>query len=324
MSHFITVPINANGIVYDSDMNAVIQEAMAVIPFAFTDIFIYSHGWGNNAAVALDEYNRFSVDLAKRILLFSRLNPSPLTRPPGETLGIGIHWPSDFTEDAGSVLNNLELLTFYTMEHRADAVGRNAVYVILRLILGGRIATDPAVRISLIGHSFGCKVVLAALDELQADIANGTIPLHPGTTFQAVLLEAATDNDNLESGDIYGRVQLLPIRLLASRSQLDLALTKWFPLAGKLANLLKNAPMALGAGGPSPATMTQYGAADFSVNPGFVAASVPHTARLAVADLTPVHQARTNAGTFSGGFAGSHSDINFEEVYQMVCGFFFR
>ena len=324
MSHFITVPINANGIVYDSDMDAVIGQAMAVVPFDFTDIFIYSHGWGNNAAVALDEYNRFSIDLAMRILTFAKLSPGPLTRPPGETLGIGIHWPSEITEDAGSVLNNLELLTFYTMEHRADAVGRNAVYVMLRLILSARRIAEPPVRISLIGHSFGCKVVLSALDELQADIANGTIQLHPGTTFQAVLLEAATDNDNLESGDIYGRVQLLPIRLLASTSQLDLALTKWFPLAGKLANLLKNAPAALGAAGPTGATMTQYGGTTFTVAPGFVASSVPNTARLTVADLTPVHQARATAGTFSGGFAGSHSDINFEEIYQMVCGFFFR
>ncbi len=56
MSHFITVPINENGIVYDTGMNQVVQEAMSVDPFGFNDVFLYSHGWGTDADAALDEY----------------------------------------------------------------------------------------------------------------------------------------------------------------------------------------------------------------------------------------------------------------------------
>ena len=324
MSHFITVPINANGIVFDADMDSVVQEAMAVDPFNFSDVFLYSHGWSNDAAVALDEYNRFSVDLAKRIIQFGRLSPTSLSHLPGETLGVGIHWPSEITEDATSPLNNFQLLTFYTMEHRADSVGRNAVYIILRLILRSRTAADPPVRISFIGHSFGCKVILSALDEIQGDIANGTIPLHPGTKLQAVLLEPATDDDNLEQGDIYGRVQQLPIRLLITKSELDVALTHWFVVAGKLANLLKAERHALGDTGPTATTVAQFGgAAEVAIVPDFNAASVPSAARLLIADLTSVHQARVSAGLYKSGIAGSHSDINFEEIYQLVCGFLF-
>jgi hypothetical protein len=328
MSHFITVPINENGIVFSSDMNLVVQEAMLVDPFGFSDVFVYSHGWGNDSAVALDEYNRFSVDLAKKILEFRNLNPGLLTRMPGETLGVGIHWPSEITEDPGSPLNNLQLLTFYTMEHRADSVGRNAVYIMLRLILSSRVAPAPPVRISLLGHSFGCKVVLAALDELQADIANNTIPMHPDTEFQVVLLEPATDFDNLEPGDIYGRVNLLPVRILMTTSQLDYALTRWYVAAGRLANLLKAPRQALGASGPSAPTSQAFGGAtNVSIAPGFTATSVPGGGRLLVADLTPVHQARVNLGPDQGGYAGglqgSHSDINFAEIYQLVCGFLF-
>ena len=40
--------------------------------------------------------------------------------------GVGIHWPSEITEDPGSPLNVLQLFTFYTMEHRADAVGERS------------------------------------------------------------------------------------------------------------------------------------------------------------------------------------------------------
>ncbi len=219
-------------------------------------------------------------------------------------------------------------MTFYTMEHRADAVGRNAVYIMLRLILESRVDPDPPVRITLLGHSFGCKVVLSALDELQADIANETIPIHPATEFQAVLLEPATDNDNLEAGDIYGRVQELPVRLLVTTSQEVLALTKWYPDAGKLANLLKAPPSALGAAGPTDATVDQFGgAARVDVVTGFTAAAVPAGGRLVVANLTPVHSARLalgpDKGGYAGGFAGSHSDINFNEIYQLVCGFLF-
>jgi hypothetical protein len=36
-----------------------------------------------------------------------------------------------------------------------------------------------------------------------------------------------------------------------------------------------------------------------------------------------VHQARVNAGLYDGGFSGSHSDINFAEVYELVMGFMF-
>jgi hypothetical protein len=69
MSHYITVPINENGIIFDIDMVAVVQEAIAVSPFGFEDVYVYSHGWSTDAYGALDLYNRFSVDLAKLLLL---------------------------------------------------------------------------------------------------------------------------------------------------------------------------------------------------------------------------------------------------------------
>src|SRR5580704_8579372 len=119
MAHYVTIPINENGIIFDPDMDAVIQEAIANTPFGFQDVYLYSHGWATDAYQALDEYNRFSIDLAKLILL---AGPTAYSKPPRDSLGVGIHWPSEITEDPGSTLNALQLLTFYTMEHRADAV----------------------------------------------------------------------------------------------------------------------------------------------------------------------------------------------------------
>jgi hypothetical protein len=327
ISHYITVPTNANGIIFDADMNGVVAEAVALDPFNFGDVFVYSHGWSTNAARALDEYNRFSVDLAKRILIYGRNKPTVFSDPPQDSLGVGIHWPSEITEDPSSPLNVAQLFTFYTMEHRADAVGKNAVYSMLRLMLNARCGTGKPLRIFLLGHSFGCKVVCAALEDLQGDIAGGTVQLEAGTTFAAVLLEAATANDNLEPGDIYGRLVDLPLRILTTQSSRDKALTEWFVAAGKLANLFKTPRQALGAQGPTQKTLDAFGGANaLSIQTGFTAADAKgHVSqRLVVADLTPVHTERATQHLYDGGASGSHSDINFAEVYELVCAFLYR
>ena len=123
MAHYITVPINANGIVFDVDMNSVVIEAVAVDPFGFRDVYVYSHGWSTDAARAMDEYNRFSTDLVKRILIFDKQVPPVLAEPPRDSLGVGIHWPSEITEDPSSALNIAQLFTFYTTIARTPWVG---------------------------------------------------------------------------------------------------------------------------------------------------------------------------------------------------------
>ena len=326
MSHFVTIPINENGIIFDTDMNSVVKEAIAVDPFGFQDIYIYSHGWSTDAYRALDEYNRFSVDLAKQLLLLDAQKPPTFANPPRNSLGVGIHWPSEITEDPNSPLNALQLFTFYTMEHRADAVGKNAVYAMIRLMLQARAGAGLPLRFFLLGHSFGCKVLCAALQDLQVDIVNGTIPIDAGTSFRVVLLEGATDNNNLEPGDIYGNVRdIQNFDILVTKSSLDLALHVWFVAAGAAANLFRSPRQALGAAGPTPATITAFGGSDsISISPGFVTSNMANLGhRLIVADLSPVHQYRKDQHIYDGDLSGSHSDINFLEVYYMISGFLF-
>ncbi len=330
MSHFITVPVNENGVVYDAGMSAVVSEAMLPYPFGFNDVFVYSHGWSTDAASALDSYNRFSVDFARRSLEAALLTPAILKRPPGPALGMGVHWPSEITEDPGSPLNKLQLFTFYTMEHRADVVGKNALYAMLRLIVQSRATTDAGLRVMLLGHSFGCKVICAALQDLQVDMASGAVPSYPNLSFDVALLEPATDQDNLDPGDIYGDVcRIASSRLLITTSQLDKALCVWYKAAGDVANIVhpKNGRDALGAVGPTANTIAAFGGSPdrLSVGPGFtaVAGMAGLSARLTIADLTPIHAARVNAGLYAGGFSGSHSDIYIDEVYQLVMGFLF-
>jgi hypothetical protein len=325
VAHYINVPVNENGIFFDPGMTGVITEAMAISPFGFGDVFIYSHGWSTDAARMMDTYNRFSVELASSILTFQGAGTG-FPKRPQENLGIGIHWPSEITEDQTSPLNALQLFTFYTMEHRADAVGRNAVYAMLRLVLKLRLGSGLPFRVFLLGHSFGCKVICAALQDTQVDVANGTIEIPSGTEFRAVLLEPATDRDNLEPGDIYGDVHQLPnFRLLVTKSLKDEALTKWFVLAGRAANLF-NPKEALGSAGPTQATIDAFGGADaFSLAAGFAPSGMfGYTQRLVVVDLTAVHTARVASGAWqNGNSAGQHSDIFFDEIYHMISGFIY-
>jgi len=323
MAHYINVPVNENGIIFDTDMTRVVNEAMAAKPFGFEDVFIYSHGWSTDAIQMMDEYNRFSVDLASRVLTFQAAGAG-FPKPPRDNLGVGIHWPSEITEDPESPLNALQVLTFYTTEHRADIVGRNAVYSMLRLILASRMGSPLPLRIFMFGHSFGCKVICAALQDMQTDVLANVIRIPPGTEFRAVLLEPATDCDNLETTDIYGTVCQVPnLRMLMTKSQCDLALTRWYVDAGRTTNLF-NPKHALGDAGPTQATIDAFGGADaLSVDANLTPADMfALKQRLIVADLTPIHTQRIAQKQWtSGGVGGSHSDINFDQIYFMVSGF---
>jgi hypothetical protein len=325
----LTIPSNENGLALDQAINGVIADAINVDPFGFDDVVIYSHGWSTDADSAMVEYDIFTVGLTRRLLL-APADGIVLSAPPKTALDIGIHWPSEISEDPNSPLNDLQLFTFYTMEHRAEAVGKNLVYSILRIALAARSA-DQGLRFLLLGHSFGCKVMCAALQDMQVDISGGTIAVAEGTSFRVVLLEPATDWDNLEPGDIYGDVsQIANLRVLMTTSQRDLALTQWYPDAARIANLFHgaNPTPALGAAGPTQATIDAFGGADqLSVNIGFgMPAVMSTTNRLVVADLTAAHTARLTGNPpayTTGGLSGSHSDINFLEIYNLVGGFLF-
>jgi Alpha/beta hydrolase of unknown function (DUF900) len=328
VSNYITVPMNENGMIFDPTMNVVVADAIAPEPFGFQDVYIYSHGWSTDADRALDLYNQFSIELSRQVLFAKALSPCPMANPPQNSLGVGIHWPSEITEDPTSMLNDLQLFSFYTMEHRADAVGKNGVYSILRLLLSQRAGSKLPLRLFLLGHSFGCKVVCSALNDMQSDIANGTIAVPQNISFRAVLLQAATDHDNLEPTDIYKQVcGISNLRVLMTTSAADKALGTWYPAAARVANIFHGGDPtpALGSFGPTPATIAAFGGSNsLSVNIGFTAQqAASQTARLVVADLTPAHEARIAAKQFDGGSSGSHSDINFAEIYQLVLGFMF-
>lgn len=309
MSHHFIVPTNENGLSLDPTIRDDISIAMGK-PFGFTHISLYSHGWWTDAVGAMQGYNRFTIEFSAQFRSTARLAEV-------QTLNIGIHWPSTLTEDQFSLLNYAQALSFFTMEKRADNVGENLGYALLKLISTARAPDSSSLHIHLVGHSFGCKVVCKALHKL----ATEQIPA--GVAFDVTLMQAAFDNNLLAAGKDYAAIATIPdLRLLITRSDGDRALSSLYPAAHHLAHMFSSVQPALGSSGPAQGVADRFGGSTtISVGPGFEppAAGLP-SSRLLVADLSPLHDAHPE---YNSPHSGHHSDIFHPEIYKLLAAFFF-
>jgi hypothetical protein len=321
MSHYITLPIDPNGVIDpDEQIEDIITRSMS-LPFGTTDVFIYSHGWWTDADSALKEYNIATTDFIYLIRQAGIHIQNPAMYP----FLIGVHWPSAIEQAPNGIAQLLDPLTFYTMQQRADDVGEEGVYAVLRLVLNNCRA-GANVRITMFGHSFGCKVVCAALQKL----VTSNIPLPANVSFAIVLLQAAFSTTRLDKGESYGDV--VPalgnrLRVLISRSDVDFALRDAYPLAQVIDIFSKprGAITALGFTGPSAATLQSFQSPlqiDVKWGDQFLGQSgIRQPPALVVANLTPLHT--DNQNTYNGGAAGHHSDIFRDEIYSLMGWFLF-
>jgi hypothetical protein len=318
MSHLLTIPINENGIILDERFKDELQTA-AADPFGFTDVFLYSHGWWNTASSASAEYNIFSLGFAKALqgLVCSSPAQWPKIGAAFQPLALAIHWSSTLSENQDLVANFLDATSFFTMQQRADSVGRHAGYSLLRLMIERQKQGQPY-RFNLIGHSFGCRVLASALTALAEDPV--TAGKMAGNEFNVALIQAAADTDCLAPGQLYGKMQecIANLRMLVTTSANDTALGKWYPEAQRIAHLFSGPIEAMGSKGPT-------GDLKIPVDQRFdvTSAIVPtFTGRLGVANLTPLHQSTAATYAAGGNWGGQHSDINQPQIYDMLARFF--
>jgi ABC-type amino acid transport substrate-binding protein len=332
MANYLTIPINENGVIVDNYIDTLIASAMSA-SFAFSDVYLYSHGWALDSTKMMDWYNRFSIEYNKSNIDLIAAHGNIFTQmPTANSLGVGIHWPSMITENENDPLTYLQQLTFYTMDKRAGTVGEHGLYAVLRLILSNpQLQRYPQVRLNLLGHSFGCKVVASALEQIYQDLKYGKIPAAPNVSFNAVLLQGAFERNELDDAECYGDVKLLNIRLLVTRSDADEALQTWFDDAHfnvDFFQLKHKDPdkRALGALGPTDKTKADMGGAgaEISVGPGFDCTGMAaRRERILVADLTPIHNSRGQQQGYAR-FSGHHSDIFLPEIYSLIAGFLYN
>jgi hypothetical protein len=237
MSTFLLVPVNEQGAFYDRVIPPVLQEATAQ-PAQFSHLFLFSHGWWTNANAAMVDYDRFIAGFTRCLLTdpFVHGLGAPAT---GSYLAAGMHWPSVLTEDAVSVLNYAQALSFFTMRARADTVGENAGYATLHVALENNTLT----RFHLIGHSFGCRVVCNMVQKLLTNAPNCL----DNVDVRVVLLEPAFDQEDLEfsqPGSPPQRYDLVlqnrNVRMLITRSDLDVALSVGYPLANVIGDVVNH------------------------------------------------------------------------------------
>jgi hypothetical protein len=103
------------------------------------------------------------------------------------------------------------------MEKRSDNVGSNAVFALLHLMYQarGKLADGSILRLTLIGHSFGCKVICSALQRLYQEIASQTASetyrsFVMNTRINAVLIQPCFESSDLDSDGRYGSLKNLP------------------------------------------------------------------------------------------------------------------
>ena len=329
MSHFLNLPINENGIITDLNLDHDIR-ALAAAPFSFTDVFIFSHGWWNSFTSASAVYNQFAIGLAGTLQVLANQSPPVLTSIGQGFSGLAaaLFWPSVLSEDQVSLINAFEATSFFTMEHRADAVGRNAGYSLLRLLIEAH-AGRPPVRFHLIGHSFGCRVVLSALQTLAEDEDTMALAASEKASFRVALVQAAADTGSLAARGLYEDVLTAfpDLRMLITTSTEDKALGTFYPLAQDLAHFFTDPVKALGNAGPTGDLPVPI-SASFQVGPAAPATNTqvpPMTGPVSVADLSPLHLAHAAAYIQQQGgkmpVGGQHSDICLPEIYNLLARF---
>jgi hypothetical protein len=166
---------------------------------------------------------------------------SVATDTSGGAAGLG-DWIGKAVDGAKSLAS---LVTYYQMKNRAGIVGQTGVFEMLRRIRSDRPADGPnALKLHLMGHSFGCRLITAATAGPTADSA--PLPVDTITLMQAAFSHYgfAQNYDGTRDG-YYRRVILDPVRvrgaMLITFTAKDKAVGIAYPIASRLARQVASA-----------------------------------------------------------------------------------
>ncbi|MEV1022634.1 serine-threonine protein kinase [Streptomyces sp. NPDC050264] len=215
------------------------------------------------------------------------------------TAGAAFALPGGFARAWQGAHELLRQATYFAMKKRAGTVGKKGLGPLL-----GRLAQDtPGVRVHLVGHSFGARLVSFALAGLGAADRN---------VKSVTLLQGAFSHYAFASrGALKGQHARIDGPLVACYSHLDTALSTMYPLASRLAGDDRGL-LDLGA---------RWGAMGYDG-----VQDLPGAARLTLADA--LRTGVPGAGCVSVDAAqvvrrgsppaGAHSDICHEELARVI------
>jgi hypothetical protein len=227
----------------------------------------------------------------------------------GAAQGVG-DW---FASAINGAKDTMRVLSYWTMKARAGTIGQTGLGALLTALH----AKSPAIRVHLIGHSFGARLVSFALAGVGGP---GDSPVRSLTLLQGAFshwsFAAATGNPFDAPGGLNTFNDRVRGPLVATFSSYDWAVGIWYPKASFLAG--ENLEAA--AAGPDP--WGGMGADGFQ--PTGAARTVPMPASGGLAyGFTPGTFYRVNAASVINNtkgepFSGAHSDIQKMPVAQLI------
>lgn len=170
-----------------------------------TDLIVFTHGWNKSPESAEVDYQRFICRLHNELDLVI----GESKRRDG-LLIIGVFWPSTITNRAEEPYL-LKPISYYNIRSRADSIAEKSLSALfndigesIRARSGiARAGDSISPRIHLIGHSFGGRMVIRALETLNNDKSTSDLgQLVPFLTsaelMNVVLLNAAMPEERFD------------------------------------------------------------------------------------------------------------------------------
>lgn len=290
------------------------------------DVFVFAHGWWVPEENARFDYARFEAGF-KKILDSLRSNPGNLGLP-RSTVAIAVFWHATYGMPPGLAQDALLAIAYPIFKPIAEATGSRGVSNLLQEVWKCG-APERHLRIHVLGHSMGCRVVAQAVCSAMMGSVR-QMDFYPYLDrLSVVLFQAAIDASALEVGrlkfGLIGSVPPWPIQVLVTRSTEDGTLREYPPDDGSATGT------ALGREGPTVATFNPPSAfnrqgrkVELPIDSGFTHSTVlARNEAFIVGDLSTLHQGG-GCGPDRDILGGHHSDIYCDPVYKLLAGFLFR
>lgn len=186
---FQSIEYQANGdLRYPAQIDGIVARFGQHRPI--TDVVVFVHGWSKTPASAEDDYQDFLCRLHGKLR-----NTIQNEKQNDGLLVVGVFWPSTITNRASEPLL-MKPVSYYRIRDRADEIAESGLSSLLGLI--GRLSKEQSsplpIRIQLIGHSFGARMVVGALEAMNRDGSLAAF-LESADATNIVLMNAAVAPD---------------------------------------------------------------------------------------------------------------------------------
>ncbi|MFF3449773.1 serine-threonine protein kinase [Streptomyces sp. NPDC002667] len=211
----------------------------------------------------------------------------------------------------------LELLrqaTYYAMKRRAGTVGERG----LARAVGLLATAAPGVRVHLVGHSFGGRLVSFALRGLPPGVHTvKSVTLLQGA-FSHYAFSPRLPHDPRASGVLDGQYHRIDGPLVCCYSHFDSALGTIYPLASRMAGDDRSVVADFGIGGMLGAQWGAMGHDGVQAVPGTASFTLAEALRTRLPVSGCVNVDAASVVCRGGAPAGAHSDICHRELAQVV------